>query len=373
MHLFRSLEQWGRERALGALARGISTPRVTAQQAGETLRKNSSPKILFIGLFQNMGQFLCATPLIRSFKAGWPQGSLHFLGNPVNAPVARLNPHFDRVWVWKKSAFWEWPVLLRMLRKERFDLALLLTTERPSATAVFLARASGVRWLAGYVPSVAGAWAQEASGLCHIQIPFAGEKNEVEKFLGFARAFGIPAKGHQPELVPAPTDAAAADAFLAAQNFASKGPLVGLFIGGKAERSDRLWPVPHFAALADMLKSKGFRVMVLSPPPPEHQRLEEFRRTLSWTCPVYQEPSLGRVAAFLRKLDLLVCPDGGILHVAAAVGTPTLGLFFSTDPEVWRHDLPQTFLNGREKPSSLMLPETVVHEAIRFLGVSTPS
>ena len=99
-------------------------------------------------------------------------------------------------------------------------------------------------------------------------------------------------------------------------------------------------------------------------------RLEEFRRALAWKCPVFQEASLGRVAAFLRRLDLLVSPDDGTLHVAAAVGTPTLGLFFSTDPEVWRHDLRQTFLDGRGKPSSEIRPETVANEVFRFLGVT---
>ena len=235
--------------------------------------------------------------------------------------------------------------------------------------------------MAGYVPSVPGAWAQDATALCHIRIPFGGEKNEVEKFLGFARAFGVPPKGLRPELVPSPADEAAADAFLAGQNLPAKGPQVGLFIGGKAERTDRLWPVSHFARLADTLKGEGFRVIVLSPPPnvgassdafhsEEHLRLEEFRRALAWKCPVFQEASLGRVAAFLRRLDLLVSPDGGILHVAAAVGTPTLGLFFSTDPEVWRHDLRQTVMDGRGKPSSEMRPETVANEVFRFLGVT---
>ena len=86
---------------------------------------------------------------------------------------------------------------------------------------------------------------------------------------------------------------------------------------------------------------------------------------------MFQEAQLGRVASFIRRLFiLLVCPDGGILHVAASVGTPTLGLFFSTDPEVWRHDLPQTVLDARGRPSSQLRPESVANEVIRFLGVT---
>ena len=260
-------------------------------------------------------------------------------------------------------------------------MALLLTTERPSATGLFLARATGARWVAGYVPTVSGAWTQDATTLCHIRIPFEGEKNEVEKFLGIARAFGVLPMGRQPELVPPAVDEAAADAFLSGLHLPVKGPLVGLFIGGKAVRSDRLWPISHFAQLADSLKGAGFRVIALCPPPPmgassvsfqseEYLRLMEFQKALTWPCPVFQEHALARVAAFLKRLDLLVCPDGGILHLAASVGTPTLGLFFSTDSEVWRHDLRQTILDGRGNPSSEMLPETVASEVARFLEVS---
>jgi len=345
------------------------------------LRQSPSPKILFIGIYQRMGQFLCATPLIRSFKAAWPNATLHYLGNPINAAAARANPRLERVWVWKKSAIWEWMTQLRALRKERFDLALILTTERPSATGVFMARLTGARWVAAYVPSVSGDWAKNAAALCHIRIPIVEEKNEVEKYLGLGRAFGVPPNGLRPELAPTTADQAVADVFLSRQTFSESGPLVGLFIGGKAERSDRLWPVAHFARLADTLKKAGFRVIALSPPPPaggssetflseEYLRLEEFRSALTWNCPVFQESSVIRVAAFLQKLDLLICPDGGILHVAASVGTPTLGLFFSTDPEVWRHDLRQTFLDGRGKSSSALLPETVANEVFRFLGVA---
>jgi len=381
MQFFRGLEQWGRDRALGALALGITTREIPARQAGESLSRNPSARILLIGIAQRMGQFLCATPLLRSFSAAWPTASLHFLGNPVSAAAARANPHLDRVWVWNKSAFWEWSGQLRALRQEHFDLALLLTTERPSASGIYIARATGARWVAGYVPSVSGASAQYATALCHIRIPFGGERNEVEKFLGLARAFGVPPKGGQPEFVPSPGDEAAAESSLSNQHLSPKGLRVGLFIGGKAKRSDRLWPVSHFARLADALKEAGFQVIALCPPPPagapsnsylpeEYLRLEEFRRALAWDCPVFQEASLGRAAAFIRQLDLLVCPDGGILHVAAAVGTPTLGLFFSTDPEVWRHDVRQTFLDGRGKPSSELRPETVANEVVRFLGAA---
>ena len=120
MQLFRGLERWGRERAMGAFAWGMSVQEISARQGGESLGQIPSARILLVGIYQHMGQFLCATPLIRSLKTAWPRASLHFLGNPVNAAVARANPHLDRVWVWKKSALWEWAGQLRALRKRAF-------------------------------------------------------------------------------------------------------------------------------------------------------------------------------------------------------------------------------------------------------------
>ena len=350
-----------------------------ARKAGAALAQLPAAKILLVGIYQHMGQFLCATPLIRALRTAWPQAAFHFLGNPVNTAAARANPHLHRIWVWRKNAPAQWPAQLRSLRKERFDLALLLTTDRPSATGVVLARMTGAPWVAAYAPGVLGAWANDTTSLCQIRIPHGEEKNEVEKFLGLARAFGVSPQGNQPEFVTSPADEAAANAFLTQQNLSGDVPLVGLFIGGKGERSDRLWPVAHFAQLAGSLMNAGFRVIALSPPPPagaasdtflsdEHLRLQDFRHALGRDCPVFQESSLGRVAAFIRRLQLLVCPDGGILHLSAAVGTPTLGLFFSTDPDVWRHDLRQSVLDGRGKPAAEMRPETVANEVIRFLA-----
>ena len=346
MQIMRNIEDRGRAAALGGLSRVMRVHETNALEAAASIGRLASPRILLIGLYQHMGQFLCATPLLRAMKAAWPNAALHFIGNPVNAAAARANPDLDRVLVWNKSASFQWVAQSLRLRQERYDLALLLTTERPSATGVVLARVSGARYVAGYVPAVSDAWARSAISLCHIRIPFNQEKNEVEKFAGFARAFGMRVDDLRPEFVPSSADEAAADVFLANQSFSNKGPLVGLFVGGKAERTDRLWPVSHFARLAQLLREKDCRVIAISPPAPavalsdtfrseEHLRLAEFRKEINWECPAFQATALGHVAAFLRRLDLFVCPDGGIMHLAAAVGTPTLAFFFSTDPEVW--------------------------------------
>ncbi len=51
--------------------------------------------------------------------------------------------------------------------------------------------------------------------------------------------------------------------------------------------------------------------------------------------PVIETPDLALLAAVLGECALLVGHDSGISHIAAAVGTPTVAIFVSTDPVVW--------------------------------------
>jgi len=44
---------------------------------------------------------------------------------------------------------------------------------------------------------------------------------------------------------------------------------------------------------------------------------------------------IGDVAALLRRADLVVCNDTGVMHVAAAAGATTLAVFGPTDPFRW--------------------------------------
>jgi ADP-heptose:LPS heptosyltransferase len=45
--------------------------------------------------------------------------------------------------------------------------------------------------------------------------------------------------------------------------------------------------------------------------------------------------TVGVCAALLERADRFLCNDTGLMHVAGAVGTPTLALFGPTDPAQW--------------------------------------
>jgi ADP-heptose:LPS heptosyltransferase len=107
------------------------------------------------------------------------------------------------------------------------------------------------------------------------------------------------------------------------------GPLVGLHLGCGHHR--RRWPVERFSELADRLapaslvilggpseKALALRFLSLRPPPRAGERgpVDLSGRT-----------SLADLARVIKRLDLLVCADTSITHMAAALGTPITTVF----------------------------------------------
>lgn len=105
-------------------------------------------------------------------------------------------------------------------------------------------------------------------------------------------------------------------------------PLVALQTG--ASDLHRAWDVEHFAELAAALIDEGAEIVLLGDGR-ETDRAEELRSRLGRPLvDLVGKTGLALLPAVVKACDLLVSNDTGTIHVAAAVGTPTLGLFFST-------------------------------------------
>ena len=79
--------------------------------------------------------------------------------------------------------------------------------------------------------------------------------------------------------------------------------------------------------------------------------------------PLFAHSELARVAAFLKGLDLFVCVDGGLFHIAVASGVRTLGIFFKTDPARWKPPVAwATVLRPADDLPASMPPEKVYQQ-----------
>ncbi len=385
MRFFEGLERSGREVCSVILGKILRVQKVTLPDLRTAFERGEIRKMLLVRNYQGMGDLLCASPVISSLKARFPEATIHFLANTFNAAALQNNPGLAKVWAWderRKADPRQWIGLGHRLRQERFDLALVLSGNALSLTAILLAALSGARWVVGYETPLYGQnW---GSRLYSYEVPYRPVIREIDKYAGLVEGLGISCSNRFPEFYVRADQVAFAEAFWKEHFSSEKRRVVGIFLGGKVDRPDRIWPPENFARVALRLaETNGCAILALTPPlagsPSRHKREatfwmdesvheREFRKVFGRDGPVFRSPDLGRVAAVLKKLDLFICPDGGMMHLAAALGVPTLTLFFGTNPEIWHPSVPTShYVRAPGNDPRALGPELVFQKAVEML------
>lgn len=111
-----------------------------------------------------------------------------------------------------------------------------------------------------------------------------------------------------------------------------RGPHVAFHVGASFGTAKR-WLPERFAALAGALTERGRQVLLVG-----GSADRDLARTVRMSAPrpeqiknLAGETSLAELVALLAAVDVLVANDSGPMHVAAAVGTPVVAIFGSTN------------------------------------------
>ena len=95
---------------------------------------------------------------------------------------------------------------------------------------------------------------------------------------------------------------------------------------------NKQWPPESLSKLCDSLLSKYGMPSVLNCGPQEYVLGEHVRNGCQLGKPMIFTGNLPALIALLRKASLMVGPDTGTVHLAAALGIPTVGIYGPTDP-----------------------------------------
>jgi ADP-heptose:LPS heptosyltransferase len=161
--------------------------------------------------------------------------------------------------------------------------------------------------------------------------PPARAVHVVDQYLSLLVPLGVepgPVEFHVP--IPALAERRM-DEFLGEQGVKRHDLLVAINPG--AGRDNKRWPVAHFRRLADRLAQEpDVRVLLLWGPDEIHMA-RQIRDGLHPRAILAPPTDLHELAALLRRSALMVANDTGPLHLAAALGTATVGLFGPTRAE----------------------------------------
>jgi lipopolysaccharide heptosyltransferase I len=286
------------------------------------------PRILLVKL-SSFGDVLHALPTLEALRDAYPTAHITWLVEAAYAPLLSGHPALDEVWIAPRLRPAEFfsgsnPAtrrrLVRQLSTRPFDL--VVDVQGLLKSAVWVALAKSPRKV-GYDKT------RELSYLPLTErvAPFDPEAHAVWRYLNLAHYLGAPPTLPRFRLG---LDAAADIAVLIP---AEPGrPLVLLHPG--ARWASKLWPPASWANLAEWFHARGFQIAVTGSPADRELAAGITSRCQAPLINLAGSTSLAELAAILRKARLAVTTDTGVMHLAAALGTPVTALFGPTAP--WR-------------------------------------
>jgi heptosyltransferase I len=279
----------------------------------------SVPRFLIVRL-SAIGDVIQALPLACALRDQFPEASIAWAvegsvgalleGHPAINDVIRLR----RGWLKSPRGVWRLRQRLRALRPDvAFEAQGLLK-------AALLARLSGARRRIGF----GRPWGRELTPWLNTETVDTGDVHIVERNLQLLRPLGITSPRVRFDLPEHESDGRAAETML--RTMQRDGPFAVINPG--AGWPSKLWPADRYAAVAEHLGNQWrLPSLVVWAGPAERQLAEQIAAASPQNARLAPETSLGQLAALARRARLFIGSDTGPLHLAAATGTPCVGLY----------------------------------------------
>ena len=274
----------------------------------------NSPSRLLVRAPNWLGDVVLSLPALRDLRRAFPASRLEVLARPWVAGLYAAVPEVDGV-VESRGTLAD----ARSLRG-RYDLGLLLPNSFASAFTLWRA---GIpeRW--GYATDARGALLTRS---CRVRASVLG-RSQVYYYRAMLEGLGLQVSG------PADASLACPEAWAERGRalLGSPGPWIGINPGAAYGTAKR-WPPERFAAAAALVARRSAAQVAIVGSAAERPLAEAIAAQLGGAARVLcGETTLAELVGVLRELRLLLTNDSGPMHLAAALGTPLVAVFGSTD------------------------------------------
>lgn len=320
--------------------------------------------------FGQLGDVVLSLPALNALRRKFPDAKITVMAGQIPAQVIRLGEvadeimRVDKVLLRKSSKIWSiWQILrfVKDVRGRKFDLIVDLHSLYETNLLAFLS----------------GSKHRLLSNRHNRSLDFLGNFNPkppkedkamhiIDRYFDVLKPLGIEGSDKNIELFPTAVDLDYVDR----ECFGNLAPgfqnAVGLFPG--AGNPSRCWSLRKFAELAHKLLNDGLRPIVFLGP--EEAGLKE---TIIDHFPVEtivcEKLTISRFIAALSRMPIFVANDTGPLHLALAVGVPTIVLLYETAPKTFM-PLSEKLHLIQNKQIEEILVEEVYQKALNILKFS---
>lgn len=286
------------------------------------IKREEIKKILCIKP-RGIGDIILSTVVLENLKDAFPQSEIHYLTEKFAKRAVENNQFVSKILTFDKKDF----VLsiVRKVRKENYDLVLDLWSNPKTAQITFL---SGAKYKVGYEKR-GRKYAYNFTGKNGTMGRHAAEDNLV-----LLNALNIPISTKKIIYQTTVEEKEFAQKYLDQAIQEKEKKLVGIIPSGGWE-SKRCEPVKWIEICNEIQKNYQVQFIILWGPGDEKDAME-ISKVLLPSPVLAPKSSFGELSALIEKCDLIIANDSGPMHVAAALGKPTLGIFGPTDPEAHR-------------------------------------
>ena len=284
---------------------------------------NASP--ILIVPYMWIGDFVRCHTVVKLLQARFPDRPVDMLASTLCAPLTDYMPGLRQAIVAdlprNRLALAQQSALAERLKREAYGTALIMPRTWKSALAPYFA---GIPERTGFVGE-ARFFLLNDLRLGEKSLPRMVDRCAA---LALPRGAKLPPEWPLPELKVPPQEI---DAWRKKRGLAADNrPVVALAPG--AVGPSKRWPSAAYAALARRLLAEGFAVWVLGGPDEKALATEIVGDTAARDLTGHD---LRDAILALAAAAAAVSNNSGLLHVAAALGTPSIGIFGPTSPWHW--------------------------------------
>jgi len=276
-----------------------------------------------------LGDVIFSSSVFSALKKQYPQAKISCLAVPGIKDILEMIPHIDEVIVYdEKGEHRGWLAkcrIIKKLKKGRFDAAFLL---RASVSRSFLLFCAGIPQRVGYAGRKKGLF------LTHKIQESEQKVHRAEHYLHIIESYGIKVKERVTCIGAGERERQEVNEMLKEKGIDDNGRFVVLNPGGNWDL--KRWPIENFLKLTRYLHEKyGCKVVVsgaVKDDPLARYIVEPIDD--DWAVDLTGKTNLKQLTALISRADVVVSADSGPLHLANAVGTPVIGIYGPTRPEV---------------------------------------
>ena len=293
---------------------------------GKKFPKESTRNIIVIAL-KRAGDTILSIPAYRAIKESLPQSQVTVFADSYVKDILERIDSIDNLVTYEKDFSWRKKAkIVKKLSQSRFDLAVDLTCDYTFEGALwaYLSKAS---YRVGYNTYGRGFLfnkpAKHERGNLHV----------MDEILSIVRSIGLNTQNKSLRIRASNEAKKRITQFLREGNVRDEDLFIGIHPGGYYPT--QRWPKERFTEVADKMTEKYKARVVLIGGSGEEELINQIKQKMTSNPLIFLNQLARNLLGLIQACHLLVCNNSGPLHMATALGTPTVSTMGPTIAERW--------------------------------------